>query len=194
MGRRSRQFRPREVGVKLKLPFVGEISGSWTPQQAEAKAAWELYAELATRISVVKLRRDEGLAREALSSLYTLFGTTREILRKYGPEVSPRGSADAITFGKLALTMLNVAVRPLLARWHPRLGAWEATRANGVAPVDHENEWEHVEELRAEIESVRVALLQVAELLAEVSGAAPLTPDSRLLGDLGKQRGGGVVA
>ncbi|WP_336156984.1 hypothetical protein [Amycolatopsis sp. VC5-11] len=112
MGRRSRQFRPREVGVKLKLPFVGEISGSWTPHQAEAKAARELYVELATRISVVKLRRDEGLAREALSSLYTLFGTTRDILRKYGPEVSPRGRADAITFGKLVLTMLNVGGAP----------------------------------------------------------------------------------
>ena len=191
MGKRSKRFRPREVGVKLKLPFIGEVSGSWTPQQAEAKAAWELYVELATRISVVQLRRDEGLAREALSSLYTLFGTTREILRKYGPEVSPPDGPDAITFGKLALTVLNVAVRPLLARWHPRLGSWEANRPDGVAAIDHENAWEHIEELRAEIEAARMGLLQVAELLAKVSGAAPLTPDSRLLGDLGKQRGGG---
>ncbi|WP_051793143.1 hypothetical protein [Amycolatopsis jejuensis] len=186
MGKRGRRLRPREVGVKLKLPFVGEISGSWAPQQAEAKAAWELYVELATRISVVRLRRDEGLAREALSSLYTLFDTTRGILRKYGPEASPRDGADSITFGKLALTVLNAAVRPLLARWHPRLGSWEATRADGVAAIDHENEWEHIEELRGEIEAMRVGLLQVAELLANVAGAAPLTPDRRLLGDLGK--------
>ncbi|PAZ15404.1 hypothetical protein CLM62_13375 [Streptomyces sp. SA15] len=31
----------------------------------------------------------EGFLREALSSLYTFFTTTREILRRYGPDVAP---------------------------------------------------------------------------------------------------------
>ncbi|MFF0144510.1 hypothetical protein [Amycolatopsis sulphurea] len=184
-------MRPREVGVKLKLPFVGEISGSWAPQQVEAKASWELYVELATRISVVPLGRDEGLAREALSSLYTLFATTRRILGTYGPDVSPPSAADKITFGKLALTVLNAAVRPLLAHWHPLLGAWEESRPDGVSPIAHENAWPEIEKLRGEIEQMRLGLLQVAKLLADVAGAAPLTADSRLLGDLRKERGGG---
>lgn len=190
MGRRLRHARPREVGVKLKLPFVGEISGTWAPQQAEAKAAWELYVELATRISVVELRAEDGLAREALSSLYTLFDTTRQIMRKYGPDVSPPGRPDDVTFGTLALTVLNVAVRPLLSHWHPRLGAWEAQRAEGVAPVDHENAWEQIGELRREIQEVRTGLTQVADLLARVAGAAPLTVNSQLLGNARKERGG----
>ena len=71
-------FLPKQIAVRLKLPFLGEISGTWEPGLAERDAAWELYIELITRVSVVDLGPDEGLVREALSSLYTLFGTTRE--------------------------------------------------------------------------------------------------------------------
>ncbi|MBB4687154.1 hypothetical protein [Amycolatopsis jiangsuensis] len=184
------QRMPRELAVKLKLPFVGEISGNWAPQQAERKAAWELYVELSTRISVVPLGRDEGLARGALSSLYTIFGSTREILRKYGPETSPPKGRDAITFGRLALTVLTV-LRPVTAYWHPRLEAWEVKRAKDVGPIDHENAWDRIEELREALETVRQGLQDVAEALADVANAGPLTPDSRLLGKLRKERGGG---
>ena len=72
------------VGIKLnlKLPFIGGVEGIWEPDENEKKAAWEMYVELATRISVVKMEYDEGLLREALSSLHTLFNTTRTILLK----------------------------------------------------------------------------------------------------------------
>ncbi|WP_370135611.1 hypothetical protein [Streptacidiphilus sp. EB103A] len=77
--------------MKLNL-HVLEIAGTWEPNDAERRAAWELYVELVTRVSVVPLGTDEGLLREALSSLYSLFGTTREVLRRHGPEVR-----DALT-------------------------------------------------------------------------------------------------
>ena len=38
-----------------------------------------MYIELVTRIAVIELRPEEGLLREALSSLYSLFDTTRKI-------------------------------------------------------------------------------------------------------------------
>jgi hypothetical protein len=80
----------KQVQVKLAIPFIGEISGIWEPDEAERRAAWELYVELVTRVAVVQLGPVEGLLREALSSLREVFGITREILRRYGPAVTQR--------------------------------------------------------------------------------------------------------
>ncbi|MFG2876444.1 hypothetical protein ACGFYU_15890 [Streptomyces sp. NPDC048337] len=141
---------------------------------SEREAAWELYVELATRVSVVELGEDEGLLREALSSLYTVFATTREILRRYGPAVAPRVPPGHLTFGVLAVNVLNLSIRPLLSRWHPLLTAHEATRGDHVDPVAHERRWSRVGELRAEIESVRQVLLGLAQALNEVAGVGDL--------------------
>ncbi|WP_260610621.1 hypothetical protein [Streptomyces sp. WAC06614] len=153
---------------------MGEISGTWEPVDAEREAAWELYVELATRISVVELGEDEGLLREALSSLYTVFATTREILRRYGPAVAPRVAPGKVTFGVLAVNVLNLSIRPLLSKWHPLLTAHEATRGTSVDPVAHERRWARSAELRAEIESVRKVLLSLAQALNEVAGVGDL--------------------
>ncbi|MEU8783468.1 hypothetical protein [Streptomyces sp. NPDC048637] len=166
--------RPAEVAVKFTVPFVGEISGTWRPDDAERKAAWELYVELITRVSVIELGPAEGILREALSSHYTLFHTTREILRRYGPDVAPRSRQGEITFGSLAVTVLNAVVRPLLTRWHPALAEHEAARPAGVAPQMHEQEWEHEAELREQLRVSRQALADLARVLAEVAGAADL--------------------
>ena len=47
-----------------------------------------MYIELATRISTQALKDDEGILREALSSLHDLFPITREILKRHGPTVA----------------------------------------------------------------------------------------------------------
>ncbi|MEU3598654.1 hypothetical protein ABZ714_07970 [Streptomyces sp. NPDC006798] len=173
-GGRSSAFTPRQISVKLAIPLVGEISGVWEPGDAEQDAAWELYVELATRISVVELGEDEGLLREALSSLYTVFGTTREILRRYGPAVAPRVPAGQVTFGALAVTVLNHCVRPLLSKWHPLLTAHESLRPEHVDPVSHERRWARSAELREEIERVRGVMLALADALNEVAGVGDL--------------------
>ncbi|MFJ3926118.1 hypothetical protein [Streptomyces sp. NPDC090022] len=167
-------FAPQEITVKLSIPFVGEISGVWEPMDVEREAAWELYVELATRVSVVELEEDEGLLREALSSLYTVFATTREILRRYGPAVAPRVAPGKVTFGVLAVNVLNLSIRPLLSRWHPLLTAHEAARSEGVDPVAHERRWARAGELREEIEAVRKVLLALALALNEVAGVGDL--------------------
>ncbi len=177
-GRARRELRPKQVAVKLRLPFLGELSGTWEPVQAERRAAWELYIELITRVTVVELRPGEGLVREALRSLYSIFASTREILRKYGPEVAPRGREDAVTFGVLAVAVLNGALRPLLAKWHPALAAWEAQRPDTVDQVQHERDWDQLPELRRELSSTRAALADLARVLADVAGAAYLLPDT----------------
>jgi hypothetical protein len=67
--------------VSVSLPF-GIGSAEWEADPTERRAAWSLYIELVTRIAVQPLEVDEGLLREALTSLYSMFGTTREILKQ----------------------------------------------------------------------------------------------------------------
>src|SRR6266700_2536301 len=105
------------VTVALKLPFLGDINGTWEPDEVEQRAAWEMYVELITRVSLVELQPGEGLLHEALSSLYSLFDTTRKILREYGPAVARPKGKDNISFGYLAIAILNGVLRPVLAKW-----------------------------------------------------------------------------
>src|SRR6266536_1346324 len=86
--------------VSLKLPYIGGIEGTWEPDESEQKAAWEMYIELVTRIVVAELGSDEGLLREALNSIYTLFATTRNILREYGPGIARPKGDDELSFGR----------------------------------------------------------------------------------------------
>lgn len=159
------------VQVSLNLPYIGGISGTWFPDEAERKAAWELYVELATRITVVELRPEEGLLREALSSLYTVFESTRGILRSHGPSVAQatNGKDGDLSFGYLAVAVLNTVIRPVLAKWHPILEDYESERLEGTSRLKHEGQWERNQELRIVLEETREVLLQYAETLAKVA-------------------------
>ena len=162
------------VKVSLTLPFIGGVEGTWKPDESERNAAWEMYVELITRISVVELKSDEGLLREALSSLYTLFGTTRTILRKYGPSIAQPKGKDDLSFGYLAVVILNAVLRPVLAKWHPLLLDYESTKSGSVSPLEHEREWDKHDELRQVLNDVRGTLIEYTNLLAEVAEVPPL--------------------
>ncbi|MER7679450.1 hypothetical protein [Streptomyces sp. NPDC096934] len=164
---------PKSVDVKLNL-HVLEISGTWEPNDAERRAAWELYVELVTRVSVVPLRADEGLLREALTSLYSLFGTTRDVLRQHGPDVAEPKRNGQYNFGYLAVAMLNFGIRPLLARWHPTLEDWESQRPADRSRRDHEGLCPQSEELRAALADTRRILTAYADLLASACGVPNL--------------------
>ncbi|KUM90277.1 hypothetical protein AQI88_38885 [Streptomyces cellostaticus] len=173
---------PQRVQVKITIPFVGEISGEWEPDDAERKAAWELYVELVTRIAVVPLQPGQGSLRDATNSLYSLFSITRDILRRYGPQVAPASKHSQISFGVLAVTVLNHALRPFLARWHIQLGTWEAARPADRSALDHEQAWDQAEQFREELEKVRQALVETADVLGTVAGAADLMRSTSISG------------
>lgn len=162
------------VQVSLKLPYLIELQGTWEPDERERDAAWEMYVELVTRVATVGLGSYEGLLREALSSLYRLFGTTREILRKYGPAIARDRGEGRLSFGYLAVAVLNGTLRPLLARWHPLLVHYEGARPTDVSPFEWERRWEQSALLRYELEEARQSLLRYADLLAQVTGVQSL--------------------
>ncbi|MGL5033588.1 MAG: hypothetical protein ACRC6M_07280 [Microcystaceae cyanobacterium] len=105
--------------VSIGLPFnLG--NAEWVADETQVRAAWSLYVELVTRIAVEPLDSDEGLCREVLNSLYSLFSTTREILKQSGPSVG----ASMSSVGGIAISVLNRGLRPFLAKWHPHLQDW----------------------------------------------------------------------
>jgi hypothetical protein len=93
--------------LELDLKF---LKMKWAPQTADQNAAWELYVELLTRITTQALPKEHGDEKTALDSVYSLFPTTREIIKKQGKE--------CINFAKIAIPVLNQIVRPFTAEWH----------------------------------------------------------------------------
>jgi hypothetical protein len=165
---------PNSIDVKLNLHFI-EISGTWKPNDAERKAAWELYVEIVTRVAVVPLADGHGVLREALDSLHSLFQTTRGILRRHGPAVAEPKPEGQYNFGFLAVALLNFGVRPLLTRWHPVLEEWEASRPPGRSRAEHERAWSNAPTLRAELIETGGLLMSYASTLAAACGVPDLT-------------------
>lgn len=140
----------RKLGLSnLKLigPFM-EVD--FNPKQSNRDAAWELYVELVTRCATQELSEDEGDNKEILDSLYTLFPTTREILKKY--------KYDCIDFSKLAIAVLNQVLRPFLSKWHKKYLWMEQF---------HREDWAH---FRDELSELQCKLKEYTILLAELAG------------------------
>ncbi len=164
-----------EINLGFGLPFgVGTVSGTWKPDPAEREAAWEMYVELVTRVTIVELPAGQGLLREALSSYHSLFGTTREILRRHGSKVAKPKRGGTYSFGRLAVIVLNDVLRPLLAEWHPRLQAYEHQRPEGTSPAEHEAAWEYNGALREAIGLVRQTMLGYERALREAADVPSL--------------------
>ena len=95
------------TSLKIKAPF---LDMEWKPQDEDKDAAWELYIELLTRFATQNLPTEYGDEETALTSVYNLFGLTREIIRRYG--------RHCFEFTKIAIVVLNQIVRPFTAKWH----------------------------------------------------------------------------
>jgi hypothetical protein len=76
---------------------------------ADAEPARLLQLELTTRIATQSLHYRSGEEETAARSVYTLFGTTRELLTDH---------PQAAAFETAAVFVLNTLLRPHTARWH----------------------------------------------------------------------------
>jgi len=161
---------PKQDPAKLKkvsvnLPF-GIGGAEWEADVTERKAAWALYVELVTRITVESLQSDQGLLREALNSLYKMFEITRQILREAGPDVGISHNS----VGGIAIAVLNQGLRPFLSKWHPLLQVWEAQRPPNTSPKEHENNWSQEPQLRQELRLLSEELDKYVKALAQIVG------------------------
>ena len=151
--------------VSFNLPW--EIGGiKFKNDPTKQRAAWSLYIELVTRIAVQPLENEQGLAREAMNSLYSLFASTRNDLKAAGPGVG----ASINSVGGIAIAVLNRGLRPFLSKWHPLLQTWEAQRNPKTSPKEHELKWSEEQNFRAALEELRTELKQYANALAKIAG------------------------
>lgn len=166
------------IELDINLLFF-HVKGRWKPDEKEKKAAWELYIELVTRISVVELKKSEGILREALNSLYSLFPTTRQVLRKYGPSIASTHEDADYSLARLAVNFLNYELRPILSKWHPLLQDYEEQREKGVSIKAHEDRWEKNQELRDVLDKSRKVLIEYSKYLALAAGIEPLIEENK---------------
>ena len=129
-------------------------SAEFSVNNEDRAAAWELYVEMLTRVLTQSLPTGDGDEQAALESVYSLFATTRDILRRHGPA--------AAQFAKIAVPMLNQVVRPFTAKWHKTGLDAELLAANKT-------------EFRAELASLQHDLRNYNRMLAEIAGVEDLT-------------------
>lgn len=146
--------------VKITIPQFSELT--FVVNNDARQVAWKLFVETVTRITTQPLDDEAGLIREALTSLYSLFATTRDALKSSRPSVSVAGNQ---TVEYLAVTMLNWELRPMLSKWHPRLREFEQAHPN-----DAESAWSGAVECRRELRSVQEHLQTYALGFARLAG------------------------
>ena len=122
---------------------------------ADKDAAWELYIEMLTRIVTQALPSEAGDEKTALDSVYSLFPTTREILRLHGRKT--------IHFSKVAIPVLNQIVRPFTAKWHKESLSDSFDNAGKR------------EKFREELTTLQDKLRNYNRMLAEIAGVEDLT-------------------
>ncbi len=87
-------------------PFADK---EWQPTAADKSAAWALYTEIRTRIATQPLAYRHGDEDTALTSVYNIFGLTRDTIKQH---------EGCTHFATLAVYVLNVHIRPFTAYWH----------------------------------------------------------------------------
>lgn len=149
--------------LTLNIPWVGSVEV--TIDSAAEKAAWLLYVELKTRIATQALDSNDGLLREALTSLYKIFDISRQILKDAGPDIG----VEDDSVGGIVLNVLNKGLRPFTAKWHPELEKWESECHENKSKKAHEEEWIRKDEMREELKKLRENLNIYTQKLGEIA-------------------------
>lgn len=163
------------TSLSLGLPFnLGTINVE--VGEAERRAAWNLYVELATRIATQPLASDAASVREALNSIHALFAISRDLLKEAGPDIG--GDQDAL--GPSVITFLNEGLRPFLEHWHTAYSAHESAETlrlmieHGLRSVPPElidqDRWAQRDEFFAALEERRQGLCDFVTVLAKICG------------------------
>ncbi len=150
--------------LNIKMPFgIGDIK--FVENDLAKKTAWKLYVEISTRISLVPLNNDEGILREALDSLYSLFNITRDILKDADPSIA----MGELSLGFLAIEILNKGLRPFISKWHLLLSLYEESKPANISKIEYEKLWEKNKLFRKELEELTQEMVLYTDSLAKIA-------------------------
>ena len=139
------------ASLKINMRFA-EMEFVYT--DADEKAAWEMYVEIITRVLSRTSHFELGDERAALQSVYSLFQTTRDLLKLYGREGQ--------TFAKLAVIIFNQIIRPFTTKWHNRF-------------IDGFISEEQRQDFSNELDILQSELKKYARALAEVANVEDIS-------------------
>lgn len=149
------------ASLKIKTPL---LDMEWKPQNEDKNAAWDLYIELLTRITIQPLNDNHGDEQTALKSIYSIFPLTREVIKSNG--------RHCIEFTKIAIVILNQKVRPFTAKWH-KLSIESGFTLSDEAGYKYKNK-ELCLEFRKELAILQNDLKIYTQMLADMAGVEDL--------------------
>ena len=165
----------KEIEIGFAIPVIGiSAKTKWNLDDAQRDAAWNIYIELTSRIAVSGF--GHGLVREALSSYHALFVETRGILREYGRRVAQPLAGSTVSLGYIVLWMLNGEIRPILSKWHVRLGSYESSCQPLTSAVSHEEAWPDRSDCLRDLASLENCLRHYARLFERVLEVPSMIP------------------
>jgi hypothetical protein len=124
-------------------------------EEADKKAAWELYIELITRTTTQHLPDENGIEATALESVHRIFDLTREIIKENGRK--------CFEFTKIAIVVLNQVIRPFTAKWH---------KLSSEGAFDDKKQ---CKKFRKELAELQVDLRKYTQMLSDMAGVEDLT-------------------
>ena len=133
--------------LHLSIPSFGSIEGKWEPEERERQAAWELYVEIISCVSLSERAAEGQMLGETLVSLQSLVDAMSGILRKYGPEIARSNARSTVSFATVAIVAMNHVLAPAIAKAR----------------------WPDGEELKVTLERTRQAMIECTDVLAQVA-------------------------
>lgn len=156
---------------KLPIPGLGDFAIKVDNKQKQY--IWNIFVELSTRITTATIDNSNiengtnnlGSFREALSSMYTLFSSTRGELKSMPP--SPPPAAGCSTLESYVFILIKNELRPFLSQWHSKLKEWEST---GMP----ENQWPLAQLFKEDLEITQERILFVTHQLGQALNVSQL--------------------
>ena len=142
-------------------------------QEPDRQCAWELYAELSTRVAVSGKPKDPDCTdfsgevyAESLVSLYTFFGEARKIMRQF-----PVGIIGDLKIenhlGALIHRSMRDVLRPFLERWQADYRYWwEEKSDKSLPPFERQAQYPRIKDMLAQWSDLRAIMRAIQDKLA----------------------------
>ncbi len=172
-------FGKGSVGFNLGIV---KLSGELT--ELDRQCAWELYAELSTRVALTgrcddtECKSFDGeLYVESLDSVFMFFREAREIMKKF--PVGKLGISNDYHLGVMINGMLNEVLRPFLEKWHVKFRHWWEHGSNPrLTPMERQQEYQELTQFLADWTGVRKVMRGIEEALVREYQLVNVRPHS----------------